>query len=141
MRLLATTVVLLLAVSTRAAELTVEPGLWAFEVESRNPFLPAPVIQRFRDCVEARRLDPSRFLQDFGDCTWEEEALRSDELAWTFRCDTHNGAAEGNGRMRSTGTTLEGRLEIALDTPGAERPLTLVNRWEGRRVADRCGEE
>jgi hypothetical protein len=140
MRLLAPTL-LLLALPALAAELTVEPGLWAFEVESRNPFLPAPVIQRFRDCVDARRLEPSRFLQDFGDCTWEVEALRSDELAWTFRCDTHNGAAEGNGRMRSSGTTLEGRLEIAIDTPGAERPLTLVNRWEGRRVSATCDDQ
>ena len=140
MRLLAFTV-LLLALPAGAAELTVEPGLWAFEVESRNPFLPAPVIQRFRDCVDATRLEPSRFLQDFGDCEWEVEELRSDELAWTFRCDTHNGAAEGNGRMRSTGTTLEGRLEIAIDTPGAERPLTLVNRWEGRRVSATCDDQ
>lgn len=140
MRLLASTV-LLLALPAGAAELTIEPGLWAFEVESRNPFLPAPVIQRFRDCVDATRLEPSRFLQDFGDCEWEVEELRSDELAWTFRCDTHNGAAEGNGRMRSTGTTLEGRLEIAIDTPGAERPLTLVNRWEGRRVSATCDDQ
>ncbi|MEE4360092.1 MAG: DUF3617 family protein [Pseudomonadales bacterium] len=125
---------LLCTLSASAAPLRIEAGLWSFEIVSRNPFVPAPVIQRFKDCVEVTELDPDRFLREFGSCRWSPLDERADTMAWTFSCDTRTGKASGVGRMTSTGTTIAGDLDVDLTTDGMEQPLTLNNSWSGERL-------
>ncbi len=111
----------------------VEPGLWKTRTELTMPMLPQPRVQTQEQCLRRSELDAETFAREpEGDCRITDRELAPDRMRWRMECTSDGQTTVGEGRMRSSGDTVEGELVLTSRVGGRE--FTVESTWTSERV-------
>lgn len=120
--------------ATTVHALSIEPGLWRFDLTTENAFTGARQMQQ-ETCVERSEFDPDMLRMDMGECTDLDFDDREDGMDWTFQCSADGVQGNGEGSVQVSGGEMTGnmRLVMSLAAMGG-REFVIDSAWRGRRI-------
>jgi hypothetical protein len=124
---------LMIAMPPAADAIKIDPGMWEFKSVSKMPMMQQQQSHESTECVTEGERTPDEFLDGMEDCTISD--VKSDDkiMAWTITCKNQSADMNGSAEMKSTGTTLNGKMNMSMSIPG-HPPVTMEMNWEGKRL-------
>ncbi|HSG90131.1 MAG TPA: DUF3617 family protein [Pseudomonadales bacterium] len=114
--------------------LSIEPGLWRYDITTENAFTGAQQMQQ-EQCVTEPEFDPDTLRQGMGECADIAFDERADGLDWRFRCDMDGVEGKGEGEVTLTDGELTGGMRIVMSMAAmGGREFVIESSWRGRRV-------
>lgn len=110
----------------------VEPGKWAFESTTQGSMNPEPKTQTSTECITDSEITPEQFTQGMSDCILSDVVVAAANMSWTMVCQTPGGQMQGNAEFTSTGSAVEGTMNMTMQFGG--QSMQIQNTWQGTHI-------
>jgi hypothetical protein len=115
-----------------AEGLKIEPGKWEIRSVSTLPMQPEPRTRVSTECIREAELRPDRLIDDTEGCQTSDVVVEPGRMTWKLACSPEGGTMTGDGEIRSTGSTLDGSMQMTMAF--GDRTMSMQHSWSGKRI-------
>lgn len=123
-----------LCLSTNAAELPINPGLWETTMTRTNFMATEPVTETTTQCVKETSFDPGSMMKDAQGCNLVEEELNGDTLNFRMECNIQGTQGTVEGTFQTDGQTGQGNMDMTINL--GEMNMSMNMEWVAQRIGD-----
>ena len=121
-----------LAQPVYAEGIKITPGKWQIQITSTMPMMQQPMVKNLEECITGKEMSPEELMKDSGECQISDIKSSSTHLSWKMQCNSHGGKLTGVSNFDSTGDTMKGSMDMAMNFNGQQ--MKMHNSWAGKRV-------
>ena len=116
-----------------AAEMKVKPGKWEFISTTNMAMMGAPRSHTTTQCLNESGVSPSTLMKDMAQgCELLNSNTSSNSMDWKVKCQQEGGEMTGDGRVSSTGDTLQGGMNMKMSFNGQAMDMSV--EWTGKHI-------
>ncbi len=127
---------ILLAGTSNAAGVAINPGQWEMTSTMTMSMMPQPQTTTVLECIEENTLNPEDFNMDKDSpCMITDVTVEGNTTRWSINCPTEGGPVmSGKWEVTSNGDSLSGKGTMSTEFSGQKMGFNMT--WEGKRVGD-----
>ena len=134
--ILAALAALLVAGTSSAEGVAIDPGQWEMTSTMTMSMMPQPRTTTTMECIEEDELNPEDFnMDEENPCAIKDVKVDGNTAHWTISCPAGNGMVmDGQWEVTSHGNKLSG--SGSMETEMAGQKMSIEMSWEGKRIGD-----
>ena len=131
--LLLITALILISANSSAVDMKVKPGKWEFVSTTTMAMMGAPRSHTSTQCLSESGVSPKTLMKDMTQgCELLDSNTTKNSMSWKVKCQQEGGEMTGEGQVSSTGSSLEGGMNMKMSFNGQAMDMSV--EWTGKHI-------